>query len=160
MKISPCLWFDSEAEEAARFYAGIFKKSRISAISCYPEAGKEIHGRAAGSVMTVKFELEGQPFTALNGGPVFKFNEAISFMIYCDSQEEIDRYTAKLSSDPKYEQCGWIKDKFGMSWQIVPRAMDRMMKDPDPKKVARVVQAFLPMKKFDIAALERAYEGR
>jgi predicted 3-demethylubiquinone-9 3-methyltransferase (glyoxalase superfamily) len=152
-KIVPHLWYDKEAKEAAQFYCSVLPDSRVDHVTT-------IHDTPSGDCDVVSFTLCGQPFQAISAGPLFKFNEAISFMIYCDTQEEIDRYTARLSSDPKYEQCGWLKDKFGVSWQIVPRVMDRMMKDKDPRKVARVVQAFLPMKKFDIAALERAYEGR
>lgn len=152
-KIVPHLWYDREAKEAAQFYCSVLPDSRVDHVTT-------IHDTPSGDCDVVSFTLCGQPFQAISAGPLFKFNEAISFMIYCDTQEEIDRYTAKLSSDPRYEQCGWLRDKFGVSWQIVPRAMDRMMKDKDPQKVARVVQAFLPMKKFDIAALERAYEGR
>ena len=152
-KIVPHLWYDKEAKEAAQFYCSVLPDSHVDNVTT-------IHDTPSGDCDVVSFTLCGQPFQAISAGPLFKFNEAISFMIHCDSQEEIDRYTAKLSSDPKYEQCGWIKDKFGVSWQIVPRAMDRMMKDKDPEKVARVVQAFLPMKKFDIAALVGPFEGR
>ena len=126
-KIVPCLWFDSQAEEAAKYYTGIFKNSKITNVSHYTEAGREIHGRKAGSVMTVAFELDGQPFTALNGGPDFKFNEAISFQVICETQKEIDHYWDKLSQggDPKAQQCGWLKDKFGLSWQVVPEGPGR-----------------------------------
>jgi predicted 3-demethylubiquinone-9 3-methyltransferase (glyoxalase superfamily) len=157
-KIAPCLWFDSEAEEAARFYVGIFKNSKIGRISRYGEAGQEVHHRPPGSVMTVEFELEGQPFTALNGGPVFQFNEAISFQIDCENQQEVDYYWNKLTpgGDPNAQQCGWLKDKFGVSWQVVPRRLAELMSDPDPAKAGRAMEAMLPMKKIDIAALERA----
>ncbi len=160
-KISPCLWFDDQGEEAARFYCGVFKNSKIGAISRYGEAGKEIHGKKAGSVMTVAFELNGQSFTALNGGPVFKFNEAISFQIDCDTQEEVDYYWTRLSEggDPGEQQCGWLKDKFGVSWQIVPEILPRLIGDPDTVKSQRVFQAMLQMKKLDIAKLQRAYNG-
>jgi predicted 3-demethylubiquinone-9 3-methyltransferase (glyoxalase superfamily) len=160
-KIAPCLWFDSQAEEAARYYAGIFKNSKIGSISRYTEAGKEVHHRPAGSVMTVEFELNGQPFTALNGGPAFKFNEAVSFQIMCRNQEEVDHYWDKLGAGgPKEaQQCGWVKDKYGLSWQVVPTALVEMMKDPDKEKAGRVMEAMLQMKKLDIAELERAYEG-
>ena len=159
--ITPCLWFDNQAEEAARFYTGIFKNSKIGAISRYGEAGKEVHGRAAGSVMTVEFELNGQTFTALNGGPHFKFNEAVSFQIMCKNQEEVDHYWNKLSQggDPKAQQCGWLKDKYGLSWQVVPAALLEMMTDPDREKSGRAMEAMLKMKKIDIAAMEQAFEG-
>jgi predicted 3-demethylubiquinone-9 3-methyltransferase (glyoxalase superfamily) len=160
-KITPCLWFDDQAEEAARFYASIFKSSRIRSISRYGEEGFEIHKRPAGSVMTVEFELDGQDFVALNGGPLFKFNEAISFQVHCKSQEEVDHYWQKLSEggDAKAQQCGWLKDKFGVSWQIVPTALAEMLKDKDPEKTRRVMRAMLQMKKLDIAALRQAYAG-
>jgi predicted 3-demethylubiquinone-9 3-methyltransferase (glyoxalase superfamily) len=159
--IVPCLWFDSQAEEAARYYTGIFKNSKIGTIARYTEAGREVHGRPAGSVMTVEFELNGQPFTALNGGPHFKFNEAVSFQIMCRTQEEVDHYWNKLSQggDPNAQQCGWVKDKYGLSWQVVPTRLIDFMKDPDTEKSGRVMEAMLAMKKIDIAALERAYEG-
>jgi predicted 3-demethylubiquinone-9 3-methyltransferase (glyoxalase superfamily) len=160
-KLTPCLWFDSQAEEAARFYTGIFKNSKMGAISRYTEAGQEVHRRPPGSVMTVEFELNGQPFTALNGGPAFKFTEAVSFQIMCRNQEEVDYYWNKLTpGGPKEaQQCGWVKDKYGLSWQVVPTALVEMMKDPDQEKAGRVMEAMLPMKKLDIAELERAYEG-
>jgi predicted 3-demethylubiquinone-9 3-methyltransferase (glyoxalase superfamily) len=159
MKISPCLWFDSEAEEAARFYTGIFRNSKITAISRYGEAGKEIHGRPAGSVMTVEFELDGQSFTALNGGPVFKFNEAISFEIQCQTQEELDYFWERLMAGGRAQQCGWLKDKFGVSWQVVPEVLSRLVTGPDPAKSERTFEAMLKMEKLDIAALQRAYDG-
>jgi predicted 3-demethylubiquinone-9 3-methyltransferase (glyoxalase superfamily) len=159
--ITPCLWFDSQAEEAARFYTGIFKNSRIGTISRYGEAGHEVHGRPAGSVMTVEFELNGHPFTALNGGPHFKFNEAVSFQIMCRTQEEVDHYWNKLSQggDPKAQQCGWLKDKYGLSWQVAPTVIAELMSDPDREKAGRVMEALLKMKKLDIAELKRAAEG-
>jgi predicted 3-demethylubiquinone-9 3-methyltransferase (glyoxalase superfamily) len=159
--ITPCLWFDTQAEEAARFYTGIFKNSRIGTITRYGEAGREVHGRPAGTVMTVEFELNGQPFTALNGGPHFKFNEAISFQIMCRTQEEVDHYWNKLSEggDPKAQQCGWLKDKYGLSWQVVPTVLVEMMSHPDREKSGRAMEAMLKMKKLDIAALKRAFEG-
>ncbi|HEV7366054.1 MAG TPA: VOC family protein [Gemmatimonadales bacterium] len=159
--ITPCLWFDSQAEEAARYYTGIFKDSRIGRISRYTEAGREVHGRPAGSVMTVEFELNGQPFTALNGGPHFKFNEALSFQIMCRTQEEIDYYWDRLTpgGDPKAQACGWLKDKYGLSWQVVPTVLAELISDPDREKASRVMEALLQMKKLDIAALERAHEG-
>jgi len=160
-KISPCLWFDDQAEDAVRFYTGIFKDSKINAISRYPDAGQEIHGRPAGSVMVVDFELNGQPFTALNGGPHFKFNEAISFQIECATQEEVDYYWEKLGEggDPNAQQCGWLKDKFGLSWQVVPTGMVEMLNDPDPAKSRRAFAAMLQMKKLDLASLRRAFKG-
>jgi len=159
-RIAPCLWFDHQAEEAAKYYTGIFKNSRIVAISRYGEAGYEIHRRPAGSVMTVAFELEGQPFTALNGGPLFKFNEAISLQLYCESQDEVDYYWERLTvgGDPKAQQCGWLKDRYGMSWQVVPRVIAEMMKQSG-QRADRVMTALLQMKKLDIATLKRAYEG-
>lgn len=160
-KITPCLWFDDQAEQAVAFYTGIFSNSRIVDISRYGEAGHEIHGKAAGTVMTVAFELDGQRFTALNGGPVFKFNEAISFQINCDTQQEVDRYWSKLSEggDQQAQQCGWLKDKYGLSWQVVPAVLIEMLMDPDVEKSQRVMTAMLQMKKIDIDALKRAYAG-
>jgi predicted 3-demethylubiquinone-9 3-methyltransferase (glyoxalase superfamily) len=160
-KITPCLWFDDQAEEAAKFYTGIFRSSKINKISRYGKEGYEIHRRPEGSVMTVEFELDGQTFTALNGGPVFKFNEAISFQVDCATQEEVDYYWEKLSEggDEKAQQCGWLKDKYGLSWQIVPRALVDMINDPDAKKSERVMAAMLKMKKIDIEVLKRAYTG-
>jgi len=160
-KISPCLWFDDQAEQAARFYIGIFRNSRIVTITRYGEAGRDIHRRPAGSVMTVAFELDGQSFTALNGGPVFKFNEAISFQVDCESQEEIDYYSRKLAAggDENAQQCGWLKDPFGVSWQIVPAVLREMLTDRDTAKSERVMEAVLQMKKLDISKLERAYAG-
>ena len=161
-KITPCLWFDSNAEEAVRSYASIFKKSKIGKIARYGKEGYEIHGKPAGSVMTIEFELDGQTFTALNGGPVFKFNEAISFQVHCKTQEEVDHYWEKLSKggDKKAQQCGWLKDKYGVSWQIVPTVLGNMMQDKDPKKTERVMGALLQMKKLDIARLKQAYGQR
>ncbi len=153
------MWFDSNAEEAVKFYTSIFKKSKIRKIARYGEEGYEIHGRPAGSVMTIEFELNGQTFTALNGGPVFKFNEAISFQVSCKSQKEIDYYWAKLSKggDEKAQQCGWLKDKFGVSWQIVPTVLGEMLKGKDAKVSDRVMKALLQMKKLDIKRLKQAY---
>ena len=161
-KLAPCLWFDSQAEEAAKYYTGIFKNSKIGRISRYGEAGKEVHGRPAGSVMTVEFELEGQPFTALNGGPAFTFTEAISLQIFCETQEEIDYYWDRLTKggDPKSQQCGWVKDKFGLSWQVVPTVLSELMSDPDREKADRVMEAVLQSKKFNIEELKGAFEGR
>ena len=155
------LWFDTQAEDAARFYAGIFKDSKIGAIARYPEAGQEIHGKPAGSVMTVEFEVNGQPFIALNGGPQFSFNEAISIEVPCADQAEVDYYWDRLSEggDPAAQACGWLKDKFGLSWQVVPPGMAEMMNDPDKMKVERAFGAMMQMKKLDITELRRAFEG-
>jgi predicted 3-demethylubiquinone-9 3-methyltransferase (glyoxalase superfamily) len=160
-KISPCLWFDGKAEDAAKFYTGIFKNSRITTLSRYGEVGQEIHGQAPGTVMVVAFELEGQAFTGLNGGPYFKFNEAISFQVMCDTQEELDYYWDKLRAggDEKAQQCGWLKDRYGVSWQIVPLVLPELMTDPDTAKTGRVMAAMLQMKKLDIARLQQAAAG-
>lgn len=160
-KITPCLWFDNQAEQAVKLYVSLFKKSSIDKISRYGKEGFEIHGRPAGSVMAVNFTLEGQSFMALNGGPMFKLSEAVSFMVSCETQAEIDHFWGKLSKggDPKAQQCGWLKDRFGLSWQIVPSGMSKWMSDPDPRKSARVMHAFMPMKKLSIAKLLRAYDG-
>ena len=160
-RIAPCLWFADEAEEAAKFYTGIFRNSRILTTTRYGKAGFEAHHRPDGSVMTVEFELDGQTFTALNGGPVFKFNEAISLQIFCDTQDEIDHYWEKLSAggDPKAQQCGWLKDRYGVSWQVVPRGMAEMLKDENSPGAKRAMAAMLKMKKLDIAELRRAYDG-
>lgn len=160
-KITPCLWFDHQAEEAAHFYVGIFKNSRIKKIARYGEAGHEVHGMPAGSVMTVAFELVGQSFTALNAGPTFKFNEAISQQVDCATQKEVDDYWTKLSAggDAKAQQCGWLKDKYGLSWQIVPSILQDMFTDADHEKSERVMTAMLQMKKLDIDVLKRAYAG-
>ncbi len=158
--ITPCLWFDGEAEEAARFYVSVFGNGRIGRISRYGREGREIHGRPEGSVMTVEFEIEGRSFTALNGGPLFKFSEAISFQLPCESQQEVDHYWAALSADGQTGQCGWLKDRFGLSWQIYPAALPDMMCDPDPAKAGRAMRALLGMTKLDIARLRAAYEGR
>jgi len=160
-KITPCLWFDGEAEEAANYYCTLFKNSRITEISRYGNAGYEIHRRPAGSVMTVEFELEGQPFTALNGGPEFKFNEAVSFQVSCESQEDLDYHWDRLTQggDEKAQICGWLKDRYGVSWQVVPTLLAKMMTDPDVEKRDRVMSAFLKMKKIDIAKLQEAYAG-
>jgi predicted 3-demethylubiquinone-9 3-methyltransferase (glyoxalase superfamily) len=160
-QITPCLWFDSNAEEAVNFYTSIFKNSKIGNITRYGEAGYEIHGKPAGTVLTIEFEINGQAFTALNGGPMFKFNEAISFQVNCESQEEVDYYWEKLSEggDEKAQQCGWLKDKYGVSWQVVPTVLVEMLLDKDPKKSERVMNALFQMKKLDIAKLKQAYEG-
>lgn len=161
-KITPCLWFDDQAEEAARFYTSIFKNSRIGTTTRYGKEGYEVHQRPAGSAMTVEFEIEGQPYLALNGGPHFKFNEAISLQVHCKTQEELDYYWERLTAggDPKAQQCGWLKDKYGMSWQIVPDILPKLLQDADHEKANRVMKAVLQMKKYDIAALQRAYAGR
>jgi len=160
-RITPCLWFDDQAEEAVRFYTAIFRNSKIVSTTRYGVAGKEIHGKPAGTVMTVAFELDGQAFTALNGGPVFQFNEAISFQIHCETQEEVDYYWEKLceGGDEKAQQCGWLKDKFGASWQVVPSVLAEMIQDPTSEPSQRAMQAMLQMKKIDIAELRRAYAG-
>lgn len=160
-KITPCLWFDDKAEEAANFYVSIFKNSKIGDVTYYGKEGYEIHGRKEGSVLTAEFEIEGQKFVALNGGPIFKFNEAISFHVHCETQEEVDNYWEKLSEsgDEKAQQCGWLKDKYGLSWQIVPIDLIKMLKDKDKKKSERVMKAMLQMHKLDIDKLKRAYEG-
>jgi len=160
-KITPCLWFDTQAEDAANFYVSIFKNSKITQISRYGTEGFEIHGKKAGTVMTVAFDLEGQSFVALNGGPQFKFDEAISFQVSCESQQEIDYFWTKLIAGGGSEgPCGWLKDRFGLSWQVVPAALIEMLLDKDAAKVGRVTTAFLQMKKFDIAELKRAFEGK
>ena len=160
-EITPCLWFDTEAEDAAKLYVSVFKNSRIGRISRYGKEGFEVHRKKAGAVMTVEFELEGQPFVALNGGPQFKFNEAISFQVHCETQKEVDYFWDKLIAGGGSEgPCGWLKDRFGLSWQVVPSTLVDMLLDKDAAKVNRVTKAFLQMKKFDIAALQRAYEGR
>jgi predicted 3-demethylubiquinone-9 3-methyltransferase (glyoxalase superfamily) len=158
-KIVPCIWLEKDADKAAEFYISVFRNSRILRTSYYPKAAEEVSGQKKGSVMTVRFTLEGQEFMILNGGPVFKPNEAVSFMVFCDTQEEIDYFWKKLSFVPEAEQCGWLKDKFGLSWQIVPTILESMTTDKDTQKVERVTAAFLKMKKFDINALKKAYEG-
>jgi predicted 3-demethylubiquinone-9 3-methyltransferase (glyoxalase superfamily) len=159
-KIAPCLWFDSQAEQAAAFYTSVFPNSRIVNTTHYTEAGREIHGRSPGSVMTVAFELAGQSFTALNGGPLFKFNEAISLQINCESQDEVDYYWEKLTAGGAEQPCGWLIDQFGVSWQVVPSVIDELFSDADVARVSRAMNAMLPMKKLDIAALQRAAAGR
>jgi predicted 3-demethylubiquinone-9 3-methyltransferase (glyoxalase superfamily) len=152
--IIPFLWFDNQAEEAANFYVSVFKNSEIKNISRYGKEGFEFHGQKEGTAMTVTFHLNGQPFTALNGGPVFKFTEAISFQVFCETQEEIDDYWAKLTEEGEEVQCGWLKDKYGISWQIIPAILPELMSDP--AKAGRVTQAYLQMKKFDIEKLLQA----
>lgn len=158
-KITSNLWFDSNAEEAAKFYTSIFKNAKIERITHYGKEGYEIHGRPEGSVMTVEFSIEDQQFVALNGGPHFKFNEAISFIINCKTQDEIDYYWEKLSGggDKRAQVCGWLKDKYGVSWQVVPTILSDMMSDGVTEKTESVMKAMLQMKKLDIAALEEAY---
>lgn len=160
-KITPCLWFDSQAEEAAQFYVGIFKNSRIGSISYYGKEGFDIHGRPAGTVMTAEFEIEGQSFTALNGGPLFKFNQAVSFQVRCETQDEVDYFWARLSEggDEQAQQCGWLKDKFGVSWQIVPNILGELIGSSDTEEAQRAMRALLRMKKLDIEILQRAYRG-
>jgi predicted 3-demethylubiquinone-9 3-methyltransferase (glyoxalase superfamily) len=159
-KISPCLWFDDNAEDAVKFYVSIFKNSKVGNVTRYGKEGYEIHKKKEGSVMTIDFEIEGQKFLALNGGPIFKFNEAISFQIYCDTQEEINYYWEKLTEggDKNAQVCGWLKDKFGVSWQVVPIALIKMLQDKDSKKTERVMKAMLQMHKLDIDALTKAYQ--
>jgi predicted 3-demethylubiquinone-9 3-methyltransferase (glyoxalase superfamily) len=160
--ITPCLWFDDNAEEAVKFYASIFKDVKVKHIARYSESGAAVSGRPKGSVMTVTFELQGQEFVGLNGGPMFKFSEAVSFMVYCESQEEVDRYWKALcgpGSGGEEGPCGWLKDKFGLSWQIVHTDLYEMLQNTDPKKSERVMKALLGMKKIDVAALRRAHEG-
>jgi predicted 3-demethylubiquinone-9 3-methyltransferase (glyoxalase superfamily) len=161
-KISPCLWFDDNAEDAVNFYASIFKDSKIGNVTRYGKEGYEIHKKKEGSVMTINFEIEGQKFLALNGGPIFKFNEAISFQVYCDTQEEIDYYWNKLTEggDKNAQVCGWLKDKFGVSWQVVPVALIKMLEDIDSSKTERVMKAMLQMRKLDIDALTKAYQEK
>jgi predicted 3-demethylubiquinone-9 3-methyltransferase (glyoxalase superfamily) len=157
-KITPCLWFDNQAEEAVNFYISIFKNSKIGKVARYGEAGAEVSGRPKGTVMTVTFELDGQKFMALNGGPIFKFTEAISLIVNCKTQKELDELWEKLSEGGEKSVCGWLKDKYGLSWQIVPTALGEMMKDADPAKSERVMKALLQMTKLDIKTLKQAYE--
>jgi predicted 3-demethylubiquinone-9 3-methyltransferase (glyoxalase superfamily) len=159
-RITPFLWFDHQAEEAVRFYVSIFKNSRIGSIARYDDEAAKVSGRPKGSVMTVAFELDGQEFTALNGGPLFKFTEAISFVVNCETQEEVDHFWTKLSAGGQEVQCGWLKDRFGVSWQVVPTALSEMLQDKDPEKSKRVMAAMLKMKKLSLEALKKAYEGR
>jgi predicted 3-demethylubiquinone-9 3-methyltransferase (glyoxalase superfamily) len=158
-KITPCLWYDGQAEEAARFYTSIFKNSRILKTSHFTEAGHEVHGRPPGSVMTVLFELDGQTYTALNGGPLFKFSEAISLQVDCKDQAEVDYFWEKLLEGGEESQCGWLKDKFGLSWQIVPSIMEDLFTDEDPARASRAMLAMLEMRKLDIATLLKAADG-
>jgi predicted 3-demethylubiquinone-9 3-methyltransferase (glyoxalase superfamily) len=157
-QITPCLWFDNKAEEAAKFYVSIIKNSKIGSISRYGEAGAKASGRPAGSVMTITFQFNGQEFMALNGGPLFTFSPAISFVLNCEIQEEIDALWEKLSVGGQKEVCGWLKDKYGVSWQIVPTVLDEMMQDKDAGKTERVMKALLTMTKIDIKTLQQAYD--
>ncbi len=161
-KITPFLWFDNQAEEAVNFYTSIFNNSKIVSISRYGKEGAEASGRPEGTVMTMAFQLAGQEFVALNGGPQFKFTEAISFVVSCEPQEEVDYYWEKLSEggDEKAQQCGWLKDRYGMSWQIIPSILAELLGDPDPQKSKRVMEAMLQMKKIEIAGLKKAYDHR
>lgn len=158
-KIAPCLWFDDQAEEAAKFYTSIFKRSKIGPVTRYGEAGAGASGRPEGSVMTVTFEIEGQEFVALNGGPLFKFSEAVSLMVKCDTQQEIDEMWEKLSQGGEEGPCGWLKDKYGLSWQIVSPVWDEMLQDKDAVKSERVMQAILRMSKPDLKTIQQAYDG-
>jgi len=161
-KITPCLWFDNQAEEAVKFYVSIFENSKIGSVTRYGEAGAEVSGRPKGTVMTITFQLEGQELMALNGGPIFRFTEAISFIVNCKTQKEVDRFWQKLSEggDEKVQQCGWLKDKYGLSWQIVPTVLGKMLQDKDAEKSERLMKAVLQMKKIDIKKLRQAYEQR
>ena len=157
-KITPFLWFNTQAEEAVKFYTSIFKNSKTGAVSRYGEEGAKMSGIPAGAVMTVAFQLDGQDFIALNGGPHFKFTEAVSFVVNCETQEEVDEFWEKLSAGGEKSRCGWLKDKFGLSWQIVPTALGKMMQDKDGAKSKRVMQALMQMDKLDIQRLKQAYE--
>lgn len=165
-RITPCLWFDTQAEEAAKFYVSIFsargRNSKVGKIARYGKAGRDVHGMAEGTVMIVEFEIEGQPFTALNGGPIFKFNEAVSFQVMCETQRDVDYFWEKLSEggDPKAQQCGWLKDKYGVSWQIVPTIVSELLGDPHSEQSQRAMNAALRMKKPDIAELKKAYNQK
>jgi predicted 3-demethylubiquinone-9 3-methyltransferase (glyoxalase superfamily) len=158
-KITPCLWFDTQAEEAANFYTSVFDNGRIKQVSRYGKAGQDVHGKEPGSVMVVEFEIAGQTFTALNGGPIFKFSEAVSFQVMCENQEEIDRFWSKLSDSGQPGQCGWLKDRFGLSWQIVPAVLPQMIANARGEARERIIGAVMAMKKFDVAALHRAAAG-
>ena len=158
-KITPFLWFDTQAEEAVKFYTSIFKNSKVGKIARYDEAGSKVSGRPAGSVMTVEFQLQGQDFIALNGGPVFKFTEAVSFVVNCESQEDVDHYWNRLTDGGQEVQCGWLKDKYGISWQIVPTVLAELMSGQDPARSQRVMQAMLQMIKLDIEKLTAAAAG-
>ena len=159
-KITTFLWFDSQAEEAAKYYVSIFKDSRIVGTTRYDEEASKVAGRPKGTVMTVEFELDGQRFTALNGGPLFKFTEAISLVVHCENQNEVDHFWEKLSAGGEEVECGWLKDRYGLSWQVVPDVLIEMLQSKDPEKSKRAMAAMLKMRKLDIAALQQAYDGR
>jgi predicted 3-demethylubiquinone-9 3-methyltransferase (glyoxalase superfamily) len=159
-KITPFLWFDDQAEQAVKFYTSIFKGSKIGSVTRYDDEGAKVSGRPKGSVMTVAFQLEGQEFVALNGGPLFKFTEAVSFVVNCETQKEVDHFWDNLSAGGEEVQCGWLKDRYGLSWQVVPTVLTEMLQDQDGEKARRVMAAMLKMKKIDIDALKRAYDGR
>lgn len=159
-RITPFLWFDTQAEEAANFYVSIFKNSRIKGVARYDGETAQAAGRPKDSIMTVQLELDGQDFVALNGGPLFKFTEAVSFVVNCETQDEIDHFWKELSAGGQEVQCGWLKDRFGVSWQVVPTALGEMLQDPDPEKPKRVMAAIMKMTKLDIGELRRAYDGR
>ena len=159
-KLTSCLWFNGQAEDAAKFYVSVFKNSKLGSVSYYPDEGQEIHGQSEGKVLVAEFEIEGQKFIGLNGGSQFKLSEAVSFVINCDTQEEIDYYWSKLSAEGGEEgPCGWLKDKFGLSWQVTPSMIGQWLTDPDKRKSARVFKAIMPMMKLDLAALEKAFAG-
>jgi predicted 3-demethylubiquinone-9 3-methyltransferase (glyoxalase superfamily) len=158
-KITPCLWFDTQAEEAANFYTSVFDNGRIKQVSRYGKAGQDVHGREPGSIMVVEFEIAGQTFTALNGGPLFKFSEAVSFQVMCEDQDEIDRFWAKLSDGGQPGQCGWLKDRYGLSWQIVPAVLPQLITNARGEARERIISVVMGMKKFDLAALQRAAAG-
>jgi predicted 3-demethylubiquinone-9 3-methyltransferase (glyoxalase superfamily) len=159
-KITPFLWFDDRAEEAAKFYTAIFEGSKIKNTTRYDDESAKAAGRPKGSVMTVVFELAGQEFVALSGGPLFKFTEAVSFVVNCETQKEVDHFWEKLTAGGEEVQCGWLKDRYGLSWQVVPTALTEMLQDRDPQKSQRVTAAMLKMKKIELAELKRAYDGR
>lgn len=160
-KISPCLWFDNQAEDAAKFYVSVFKNSKIGRIIRYGDVGTEIHGGKPGAVLAIEFELDGQPFSGMNGGPLFKFSEAISFQVPCDTQDEIDYYWTKLQEGGGHESdCGWMKDKFGLSWQIFPAVLLEMLASSDRQKADRAMAAMLKMKRLDLPTLQRAFDGK
>jgi predicted 3-demethylubiquinone-9 3-methyltransferase (glyoxalase superfamily) len=159
-KFTPFLWFDDKAEEAAKFYVSLFKNSKISGITRYDEDGSKAAGRPKGTVMTVEFQLDGQEFVALNGGPHFKFTEAISLVVNCETQEEVDKFWEKLSEDGEKSRCGWLKDKYGLSWQVVPTVLGELFQSKDAKKSERVIKAMLQMDKLDIKTLKQVYEGQ
>jgi predicted 3-demethylubiquinone-9 3-methyltransferase (glyoxalase superfamily) len=158
-QLTPHLWFDDQAEDAAKFYTEIFKNSKILATARYPKAAEEVSGKPAGSVMTVEFEIEGQRFVALNGGPDFKFNESVSFMIPCADQAEVDYFWERLTDGGEESVCGWLKDRFGLSWQVVPERLNEMLEDKDQRKVEAVTASFMNMRKLDLATLEEAYKA-